>query len=309
MSEIKKWIAKDGRSHSGELIETSNGFDVIECDECGFKHITPIPTEKFLKKYYKEHFVKNRPKGFYKILEEDYQWQKIFYEEKYDVFEKYINHENRTILDVGSGLGFFLKTGKERGWDVLGVEASLESVEYSIKHGIKVKNEYLNTDNYSSFGKFDVIHMHEVIEHLPDPVRIIEIAREMLKPNGIICIVSPNEFNPLQEAFISNSKIDKWWISPPEHINYFDFSSIRMLLKNNGFDVLEQTSTFPLELFLNMGDNYIGNREVGRNIHKKRVNIETNLHRAGYEKFRRELYKKFSEVGIGREFVVIAKAN
>jgi 2-polyprenyl-3-methyl-5-hydroxy-6-metoxy-1,4-benzoquinol methylase len=309
MAEQKRWIDEDGNPHQGELIESSKGFDVIECVECGFKHIIPIPTEEFLEDYYKKDFVKNRPKGFYKILEEDYPWQKIFYEEKYALFEKYIHHKNRTILDVGSGLGFFLKTGKERGWDVLGIEPSLESVEYSTKHGIEVKNAYLNKDNYSSFGKFDVIHMHEVIEHLPDPAGIIEIAKKMLNPGGIICLVSPNEFNPLQEAFISNSNIAKWWVAPPEHINYFDFSSIQKLLKNNDFEVIEQTATFPLELFLHMGDNYIGNRDVGRVIHNKRVNIETNLHRAGYEEFRRELNKKFSELGIGREFVVIAKVN
>lgn len=53
-------------------------------------------------------------------------------------------------------------------------------------------------------------------------------------------------------------------MSPPEHINYFNFESITRLLERNGFSIIEITSTFPLELFLLMGDNYIGNNEIGK---------------------------------------------
>ena len=36
MSEDSKSTSKDGNSHHGELIESSNNFDIIECVECGF---------------------------------------------------------------------------------------------------------------------------------------------------------------------------------------------------------------------------------------------------------------------------------
>jgi len=310
----KTWKDSKGELHSGHCIGIKDEYNVIECMQCGFKHITPIPTKEFLSEYYKNEFIKKRldkvtADKFYKKMADDYIWLDIFYNEKYDFFEKYIKREKRSIIDIGSGLGFFLRSGNVRNWKTFGIEPSIEAYNYSKENGCNVANEYLDETNYQSFGKFDIVHMHEVIEHLPDPLNMIKISKRMLNEDGLICIVSPNDFNPFQEAFIKYNEVDKWWIAPPEHINYFDFESIEKLLINNGFSILERTSTFPLELFLLMGDNYIGNNEIGSKIHHKRKHFELALMDAGCEQLRRELYKKFSRLGLGREFIIIAKLN
>ena len=303
----KEWIDNLRTNHSGEVFGIKDEYSVIDCEKCGFKHVIPIPSEEFLNDYYTKYFVKNRPGKFYKKMEQDVPWLQIMYSEKYDLFEKHLPKSRRSILDVGCGLGYFLKTGIDRGWQTFGVEASIESATYARKFGIEILNEYLNDSNYLKLGQYDVIHMHEVLEHLPNPIEMINVVKKMLNPGGFICIVSPNDFNPLQEAFIANYKYTKWWISPPEHINYFNFTSIRNLLTKQDFKIIEQTATFPLEIFLLMGDNYIGNSEIGKTIHKKRVNFESNLYNNGYENIRRDLYHKFSEMEIGREFCIIGK--
>lgn len=310
----KKWEDSKGMVHSGLCLGTKDEYDVIECSSCGFKHVIPIPTDEFLSEYYKNDFIKKRldkvsSAKFYKKMEEDVPWWEIFYNEKYDLFEKYIVKKRKSILDIGSGLGFFLKCGKDRGWKTLGVEPSSESYNYSKKLGLDIANQYLNEKNYQEIGKFDVVHMHEVIEHLPDPVSMIKLGKNMLNDGGLICIISPNDFNPLQKVYVKSSGEKKWWISPPEHINYFDFSSIRKLLEGEGFSIIEQTSTFPLELFLLMGDNYIGNHELGDKIHSKRKYFEMKMFNTSNEEIRRNLYQDFSKLGLGREFMIIAKLN
>lgn len=306
---MNSWVGSDGVLHEGKCLGSKDEFQVIDCEACGFKHVIPIPTEDFLKTYYQDHWVENRPAEFYEKVESDFEWQKKFYDEKYDVFDRHCQGDKKRILDIGSGLGLFLKVGKERGWETLGIEPSVESYDYAKRHGVGLENAFFNEENYSSFGTFDVVHMHEVIEHIRDPMAMIRMAREILNPGGILCIVSPNEFNPLQNAYVASSGLAKWWISPPEHINYFDFDSITNALGTNGLDVVELTSTFPLELFLLMGDEYIGNDKIGKEIHQKRVNLETNLSGSANENLRRDLYKKFGELGLGREFVVFAKKN
>ena len=304
---IKKWEGGDGVLHSGPIHASSNEYDVIDCSCCSFKHIIPIPTEAFLEDYYANEFVKNRQAGFYKKIEEDALWWEIFYNEKYDLFEKHVTWKNPSILDVGSGQGYFLKRGKERGWKTLGIEPSKESTNYSRNLGLEIENDYLSRNNYQKYGQFDVVHMHEVIEHLPDPKNILSIAKELLNPNGLLCIVSPNEFNPLQEAFVENSNTEKWWIAPPEHINYFSISSVKKMLVKNGFSILEQSSTFPIELFLLMGFNYVGNSELGREMHGKRKQFEMAMYNTGNDGIRRKLYQGFSKLSLGREFVIIAR--
>jgi len=311
---IKKWTDSSGGLHEGKIWGAKEGFKVIACVNCGFKHVVPIPTEEFLSNYYKEEYIKKRVNrknypNFYKKMEGDVPWLEVFYNEKYDLFEKYLDKNNRSIVDIGSGLGLFLSTGKKRGWQTKGVEPSKESCVYSKGLGLDVSNIYLNEHNYRKIGKYDVVHMNEVLEHLPDPNKMMQVVKDLLNPNGLICIVSPNDFNPLQVAYVESSKSVEWWISPPEHINYFNHDSASALLEKHGFNIVEQTSTFPLEMFLLMGDKYVGNNILGTEIHLKRSNFELTLFEAGKDLLRRDLYRKFAKLGIGREFCIIGKSE
>jgi hypothetical protein len=56
-----------------------------------------------------------------------------------------------------------------------------------------------------------------------------------------------------------------------------------------------------------MGDNYIGNDELGRVCHQKRINFELLLHKAGLDYLSDELYRKFAECGLGREVLIYAR--
>ena len=117
-------------------------------------------------------------------------------------------------------------------------------------------------------GNFDVIHMGEVLEHIPDPISLLKLAYSKLNDNGLICIIVPNDFNPFQLILRDQLEFEPWWVSPPHHINNFDHKSLGNLLVSAGFTVLHQESTFPIDLFLLMGDTYIDNDEVGRMSHK-----------------------------------------
>lgn len=113
MPEMKRFIdPQTGLEHYGIKVYSKNEYDITDCDFCGFKHTIPIPTEEFLSEYYKKQFVKNRPIGFFKKMKEDASWWKIVYDEKFDLFERYIDKDKRTILDIGSGLGFFFEERK-----------------------------------------------------------------------------------------------------------------------------------------------------------------------------------------------------
>lgn len=51
IAKIKNW-----QSHGGEVVASANGFDVIECVQCGFKHIIAIPTEEELEQVYRDDY-------------------------------------------------------------------------------------------------------------------------------------------------------------------------------------------------------------------------------------------------------------
>ncbi len=60
--------------HSGIVLNSVDGFDVIHCESCGFKHIIPIPDEEELERIYKhEYHVKEKPLMLQHQLE-DQEW-------------------------------------------------------------------------------------------------------------------------------------------------------------------------------------------------------------------------------------------
>lgn len=309
MANIKHYIyPPTGVEHYGEVIDSKDGFDVIECKTCGFKHVIPIPTSEELDKLYKEEFYSTEKPTYFKSTEEDLEWWEMTYRNYYEMFEKYCSKRDRRLLEIGSGPGYFLKTGKEMDWDVLGFEPSNQAFEYSQKFGVKVINKFFDEKSIKEYGKFNVIYMNTVIEHLPDPVSIIKIAKNTLESNGIICIISPNDYNPLQNILRNNLGYNPWWVAPPQHINYFNFKSIKNILKRLGFEIVESTGTFPMEFFLLSGDNYVGNDKLGRKCHFKRKAFEINMYKYGNTHLN-SIYKCLAGNGIGREFMIIGRRN
>ena len=92
MSEIKHYIyPQTGVKHYGEVIDSKDGFDVIECKTCGFKHVIPIPTQEELKELYEKEFYVSENKDCHYIERhiEDLEWWNLVYNNYYRIFEKY----------------------------------------------------------------------------------------------------------------------------------------------------------------------------------------------------------------------------
>ncbi len=293
--------------HEGEIVENSGGFKVIECNLCGFKHIVPLPTSEELESIYKsEYYTKEKPLYVEKVAK-DLDWWRLAYRDRFDDFHRNLPTSRRRLLDVGSGPGFFLQYGREIGWDVIGIEPSSLAVKHTQSLSLDVVEGVLDETIVSELGRFDVVHLNNVLEHVRDPQEILGLCCELLDDEGLICVVVPNDFNPFQIVLQDTCGFKPWWVAPPHHINYFDFDSLEKLLERVGFEKLARETTFPIDLFLLMGENYIGNDTVGRVCHKKRMVFEKNLEKGGINSVKRKLYKKMAEIGIGREVVILAK--
>jgi len=294
------------QGHRGTLLDKKNGFEVINCVECGFVHVTPVPTEKELEEIYRHEYYTDEKPLYIERFIEDLDWWNIAYGDRYDTFEQSLPPNQRRILDIGSGPGYFLKHGKDRGWDVLGVEPSKQASAHSRSLGIPIIEEFLDEQLAKKLGKFDVIHMSEVLEHIPNPAKLLDIANNLLKPGGMLCTVVPNDYSPFQAA-LRKAGTEPWWVAPPHHLNYFDFSSIQDLIKKCHFEIKLVESTFPIDIFLLMGKNYINNDFLGRECHAQRKNFEKNLFAAGMNDLKRKLLKKLAKLEIGREACIYAQ--
>ena len=292
--------------HKGKILGEQGDYKIIQCTSCNFIHLNPIPTnDTLLEMYEKEYYQKVKPDYITKDESELNYWN-LSFDERLDFLEKNIE-KNRRILDIGCGAGFFLSRAKSRGWDVVGIEPSKIPAVYAENNGLTIIQDFFEKIDLVKIGKFNSIHMKFFLEHSSSPNKILEICNSILEKNGILIIEVPNDFNPLQIAAQKSLKEKQYWIATPDHINYFNFKSFEKILNKNGFDLIKKESTFPLELFLLMGNNYLNNSNIGKEKHNERMNLEMNLSQTGNNDIKKKMYQSFAEMGIGRTAIVFAK--
>lgn len=142
---------------------------------------------------------------------------------------------NGKILDIGCGIGKYLHYLKALGWDVYGVDISERAVKKARSSGLRhiVQGELERAGFQDNF--FDVVNMHHVLEHLPDPNKILRETRRVLKPGGEVIITLPNFSSLAFRVF------GRYWggMDVPRHLFHFNRKSLEFVLAKNGFEVSE----------------------------------------------------------------------
>jgi SAM-dependent methyltransferase len=306
---VVSWTDHAGHDHDGPRIARAKGYDVIACATCGFRHVVPLPDACELERAYREKYYGEEKPNFLSHAGEDQEWAELAQRDRLECFERLLPPERRRLLDVGSGPGYFLKTAKERGWRALGIEPSRQAAAHASDLGLEVVEGVFNPETARLLGRFDVVHLNNVLEHVSDPALKLTLARDILAPGGLLCLNVPNDFTALQASARASLSLCEWWVAPPHHLNYFDFESLSHLVTKLGFKVREKSTSFPMELFLLMGHDYTKDGALGRACHNQRKRIDLGLEKAGYGETRRAFYRALAEAGLGREAVVVAVKN
>lgn len=295
------------QSHHGPSLARVKDFDIIECAGCGFRHTVPLPTPEALDETYRQDYYTQEKPTFLARSAEDQAWAELGQNDRLEIFEQLLGSERRRLLDIGCGPGFFLKTAQGRGWRVKGIEPSRQAAAHARGLGLDITEGFFGKETAPSLGRFDAVNLNNVLEHLPDPIGLVSTAVDLLDAGGLVCINVPNDFSPFQIAGRNAVSANEWWIAPPHHLNYFDFDSGARFLERLGLAVVERTTSFPMELFLMMGEDYIGKDDVGRACHGRRKRFDLAFEEAGLGKTRRAFYRALASAGIGREAVLVGR--
>jgi SAM-dependent methyltransferase len=290
--------------HYGPVLASTDGFDVIDCLACGFRHIDPLFTTDQLRKFYESEFYESERPEYFERMEADRDWWMLRYRHYYELLEAHA--PGRRLLDIGSGPGYFLEAGRAHGWQVLGFEPSRAAANYARARGQAVVNDFFSAAEAREHGPFDVISMSMVLEHVRDPIGLIEEARSLLVPGGLLFVASPNDFNPLQIILWKKMGFQPWWVNPKHHLNYFDTGSAKSFLQARRFEVLHLETSYPLENFLLAGRNYVGNPALGRQCHDERKAFESALFLHDKAQIK-ALAASWAAQGIGREFIILGR--
>lgn len=135
------------------------------------------------------------------------------------------------LLDVGCGSGQFLALMRSEGWEVEGQDVDLRAAETAFKtYGIGVRVGRLEAVGYSD-DTFDAVTMSHVIEHINDPIGILKECRRILKPGGMLVLVTPNAESFGHKYFKSCYRD----LDPPRHLYLFTQNTLQHVGKKAGF--------------------------------------------------------------------------
>jgi 2-polyprenyl-6-hydroxyphenyl methylase/3-demethylubiquinone-9 3-methyltransferase len=105
------------------------------------------------------------------------------------------------VLDVGCGGGLLSEGLAERGADVLGIDLGGENIAAAQAHaaarGVRVDYRCVDVEKIAAdaAGSFDVVTCLEMLEHVPDPSRIVAACATAARPGGTVFFSTINR-NP-----------------------------------------------------------------------------------------------------------------
>jgi 2-polyprenyl-3-methyl-5-hydroxy-6-metoxy-1,4-benzoquinol methylase len=164
-------------------------------------------------------------------IQEDYDIAQPFVEDFRKFLFKYSDQLNpkANVLEIGCGGAVLLKELKDSGLNCVGVDPSPTALRASEKYGFELVPSFFDSSAFSA--KFDLIFHSDVLEHSFDPMEFISDQRKILNRDGIIVVSVPDATENIKHGDIS--------IAMHQHLQYFSADSLRALMMNSGFEILE----------------------------------------------------------------------
>jgi 2-polyprenyl-3-methyl-5-hydroxy-6-metoxy-1,4-benzoquinol methylase len=173
-----------------------------------------------------------------------------------DFFERFLIGCSWRLLDMGCGLGFFLKAmAPYANWEAYGCEISPVAVRYA-RQTLGLTNVICSRLEEADLpqSSFDLITMWDVIDHIPRPDPLLRRCHALLREGGICFIRTPNVVIQLPRARLKQLL---WRMQPGvaylqarDHAHHYSMSSIRKLLERNGFARVQFVHLRPVQTVL-----------------------------------------------------------
>ena len=245
---------------------------LFRCERCGAGYLDPRPTTATVSLAYQAYFThgpsekrSNRELGFYhsirRALANGYRNARFGFSmepaTRWGVLAAYLMPAMRRmldaemrhlpkpttgiqLLDVGCGNGDFLEMAGKAGWEAEGIDPDPEAVAFCRKRGLVAASGQIH--DLEGQERFDAITLCHVIEHVHDPVAMLNDCYRLLKPGGWIWLETPN----LQSQ--GHKHFGEFWLGldPPRHLVLFTRASLKRAVQVAGFVTVRDMPYRPL---------------------------------------------------------------
>ena len=240
----QKKISPWSIAYDYEYFSVPGEFHYYHCGDCAAIFIHPVPVNLLHKIY---------PPGYYSFVTKG---KNIVVKAKEWLDKKYFRKILRqlpgrelSVLDVGGGTGWMLDVLKNTDARINFTQSV--DIDSAAKSTAEAKGHAYfegTIEQFNTGKKFDLILMLNLIEHVEDPLAVLQKAETLLQPGGIIIIKTPNT-----ESWDARLYKKTYWggLHCPRHWVIFSQKSFRHLLRSTHLEItkLQYTQGAPFWAF------------------------------------------------------------
>ena len=213
---------------------TRGNTNLLHCKSCDVHFLEQQPSQQTLEAYYASSYAMSAAE----ILASEHRRVFRLPEQLWLIsqLEKHGINSGDAILDIGCDKGYFLDQCRRFGFQVQGVEPSLQARDYCSRIDLNIASDI-------SFihDQFNAITLWHVLEHFTDPCSILGKAHSLLKHDGLLFIRVP-DFS----SFWSRLLRQYWiWFQPNNHYIHYSPTSLKKLVESQGFEIIHCISRKP----------------------------------------------------------------
>lgn len=211
-------------------IQPNPPFGLQQCSKCNIIFLSPRPPANAMSQYYTEFYESDG--NFQKSSRQDNRARRHFRRLRQAAVRP------GRLLEVGAGDGYFLKVAQDEGWEIEGLELSRPRIERARTwFDINLKCGDLSDMPFPA-ASFDAIVMFQLIEHVHHPQDLLKRVYELLRPQGIMMLSTPNVLAYARKG----REVNSWRI--PRHLFFFTPLTLVRTVENIGFEVLRKPLKF-----------------------------------------------------------------
>jgi SAM-dependent methyltransferase len=137
------------------------------------------------------------------------------------------------LLQVGCGYGLLLDEARRRGYDGEGYELSVAAAQYARERlGLEVHNMAIEQADLEG-ERYDAVLLVDVLEHIDDPLLMLERLLAVLAPGGALLVVTPDP-----SSLVARVAGSRWWCYLPAHCCLIPRRTLRELILARGLRIV-----------------------------------------------------------------------
>ena len=205
-----------------------DGLRIRSCPICRCYFVSPSPTEDLLAEFYAAYYAQHRAVELRQyrddaVLVKEMTMVQPQTDPKMNCLTSLMDFRGKRVLDIGFGLGQNLLLMRKLGAEVTGIDLDPDSVHF-VRNVLGIERVYHgDVGDLPSTERFDLITLHDVIEHPLEPLQLLRSAKRLLAEGGLLSLWTPNASSVDEERQPITFRVDL------EHMQYLTFDTMRYL--------------------------------------------------------------------------------